>query len=341
MWVGAGFRPGSQADLAPAGPAAKVAANLEALRLLRALQRDGGAARPEQVRVLARWSGWGAVPQIFDDHEERFTAEREELRGLLNDAEWRAASRTTLNAHYTDVALAQVMWEAVADAAEAAGLSEPRVLEPGCGSGTFLGLAPTGSHLLGVELDPTTAAIAALVYPHAEVRAESFADTRAPAGSFDVVIGNVPFGKVALHDPVHNPGRHTLHNHFILKSLALTRPGGIVAVLSTHYTMDAVNPQVRREIAERADLVAAVRLPISAHQAAAGTQVITDLLVLRRRGAAERSGDSTAWETTVAVGGDTERAVPTPVTTVSTPARAAVGSPMANDRFRINWPSVG
>ena len=201
------------------------------------------------------------------------------------------------------------MWEAVAGAAEAAGLSGLRVLEPGCGSGTFLGLAPPGSRLLGVELDPTTAAIAAIVYPRAEVRAESFADTRAPAGSFDVVIGNVPFGKVALHDPVHNPGRHTLHNHFILKSLALTRPGGIVAVLSTHYTMDAVNPQVRREIAERADLVAAVRLPISAHQAAAGTQVITDLLVLRRRGPGEGPGDGTKWETTVAVGGDTERAV--------------------------------
>ena len=188
------------------------------------------------------------------------------------------------------------------------------MLEPGCGAGTFIGLAPAAvtakdSALFGVELDPTTAAIAQHLYPHADIRQESFADTRIPRAYLDLVIGNVPFGKVALHDPVHNAGGHCLHNHFIIKSLALTRPGGVVAVLTSHYTMDATNPAARREIAAMADLVAAVRLPMSAHQRAAGTQVITDVLVLRRRDPADGPGDGDGWASTVAIGGDADRQV--------------------------------
>ena len=223
------------------------------------------------------------MPAVFDERTDRFAGERAQLRDLLDDRQWRAAERTTLNAHYTDAALAQVMWDVVA--ASLPSQPPPRVLEPGCGAGTFIGLAPAfatgpGSRLIGVELDPTTAAIAKHLYPHADIRAESFADTRIPTASVDVVIGNVPFGKVALHDKAHNAGNHSLHNHFIIKSLALTRPGGVVAVLTSHWTMDAANPSARREIAAMADLVAAVRLPMSAHQKAAGTQVITDVLVL-------------------------------------------------------------
>jgi predicted RNA methylase len=177
------------------------------------------------------------------------------------------------------------------------------VLEPGCGAGTFIGLAPAAvtakdSALFGVELDPTTAAIAQHLYPHADIRQESFADTRIPRSYLDLVIGNVPFGKVQLHDPVHNAGNHSLHNHFIIKSLALTRPGGVVTVLTSHYTMDATNPAARREIAAMADLVAAIRLPMSAHEAA-GTQVITDVVVLRRRDA-DRPGETGGWASTVA-----------------------------------------
>jgi adenine-specific DNA methylase len=157
------------------------------------------------------------------------------------------------------------------------------VLEPGSGLGTFLGMAPEQARMTGVELDPVTAAISRALYPHAEVRGESFADTRLPEGSFDAAIGNVPFSDVTLHDPVHNPTRQSMHNHFILKSLRLTRPGGMVAVLTSQYTMDAQNPGARREMAMLADLVGAVRLPAGAHRRTAGTDVVTDLLILRRR----------------------------------------------------------
>ena len=258
--------------------------------------------------MLARWSGWGAVPKVFDEADHNFAGIRAELRELLDDQQWHAAAKTTLNAHYTDAAYARAIWDFVTRA----GLPDgARVLEPGCGAGTFLGLAPTAKNLnlIGVELDPTTAAIAGYLYPDAAVRAESFADTRIPDGAVDLVIGNVPFGKVQLHDKTHNRAGHSLHNHFIIKSLHLTRPCGVVAVLTSHYTMDAANPAARREIAELADLVTAVRLPISAHQKAAGTQVITDLLVLRRREPADGPADASQWESTVRIGGDEQRDV--------------------------------
>jgi len=157
------------------------------------------------------------------------------------------------------------------------------VLEPGAGAGTFIGMAPAGAQMVGVELDPTTAAIAAALYPDATIRAESFARTPYADGHFDATVGNVPFADVRLHDPRHNRANHSLHNHCILKALALTRPGGIVAVLTSRYSLDAQNPAVRREMNAVADLLGAVRLPTGAHRRAAGTQVITDLLVLRRR----------------------------------------------------------
>ena len=313
------FHPTTQDDLAPAGAAAKVTANVAALTLLRELQAADRPATVGEQQVLARWSGWGAVPTVFDERSERFADARGELKQLLDEREWRAASKTTLNAHYTDAAIAQTIWDVVTEAGFGADRDPVRVLEPGCGAGTFIGLAPAAvtakdSALFGVELDPTTAAIAKHLYPHADIRQESFADTRIPRSYLDLVIGNVPFGKVALHDPVHNGGNHSLHNHFIIKSLALTRPGGVVTVLTSHYTMDATNPAARREIAAMADLVAAVRLPMSAHTKAAGTQVITDVLVLRRRGPATGPGEadgwaSTGWMNTVSIGGDADRQV--------------------------------
>ena len=171
------------------------------------------------------------------------------------------------------------------------------MLEPGCGSGNFIAFAPGGAQVTGIELDPVTAGIAALLYPDAEIRAESFADSRDADGSYDLAIGNVPFGNMVLHDRRHNPAGHSIHNHFIVKALRLVRPGGLVAVLTSRYTMDARNPAARREIASLADLVGAIRLPGGAHQRAAGTGVVTDLLVLRRREPG-RQPDSTAWEKT-------------------------------------------
>ena len=234
---------------------------------------------------MARWSGWGAVPEVFDSANERFAGLRAELEALLGADGYAAASRNTLNAHYTDASLVAAIWEGLADL----GFEGGRVLEPGCGSGNFVGLAPESAQMIGVELDPTTAAVAGALYPDAQVLAESFAATRAPEGAFDAVVGNVPFGKVALHDPVHNPSGHSIHNHFIVKSLRLTRPGGMVVLLTSRYTLDARGPAARREIAELADLVGALRLPEGAHRRAAGTDVVTDLVVLRRRAPGEPS----------------------------------------------------
>ena len=267
-------------------------ANLLALRTLGLLRDEQRPATADEQRVLARWSSWGAVPEIFDEARDTFAREREQLRGLLDEDAYAAARRTTINAHYTDPAYVQQLWRAVGEL----GLQEGLVLEPGAGAGTVIGMAPPGVRMVGVELDPTTAQIARALYPDADIRAESFADTRLPA-TFDGAIGNVPFADVTLHDPRHNRGGHSIHNHFIIKSLALTRPGGVVALLTSHYTLDARNPAARREMNALADLLGAVRLPSGAHRRAAGTDVVTDLLVFRRR-EPDRAPTSTSWETT-------------------------------------------
>src|ERR1022692_2937326 len=285
------FRPRGQDDLAPSGAVSRVRANLAALAVLRTLRHDGRPATPPEQAVLARWSGWGAVPEVFDEGRGEFAWARAQLAGLLSAAELAAARRTTINAHYTDAALVKVIW----DAAVKLGFDGGRVLEPGCGSGNFVGFAPGGAQLTGIELDPVTAGIAAALYPQARIVAESFADTRDPDGFYDLVVGNVPFGQVVLHDRRHNAAGHSIHNFFAVKALRLTRPGGLVMVLTSRYTMDARNPAARREITSLADLVGAVRLPSGAHQRAAGTSVVTDLLILRHREPG-RQPDATAWE---------------------------------------------
>lgn len=242
--------------------------------------------------MLARWCSWGAIPDVFDDAKDGWAAARAELRALLSELEWDAAARTTINAHYTDPLIARQMWRTM----QALGFTGGSVLEPGSGAGTFIGLAPETTVMTGVELDPITASISAALYPHAAIRAESFADTRLPEGSFDAAIGNVPFGNVILHDPAHNVTRQSMHNHFILKALRLTRPGGLMVVLTSRLTLDAQNPGARREMNELADLVGAVRLPTGAHRRAAGSDVVTDLLIFRRR-EPERPPADRSWET--------------------------------------------
>jgi len=269
----------------------RVRANLAALTTLRSVQRDGRPATAGEQRAMARWSGWGAVPEVFDGSREEFGWARAQLAKLLTPQELAAAARSTLNAHYTDAALVQAMWAA----AGRLGFEGGQVLEPGSGSGNFIGFAPVSADVTGVELEPVTAAIAAALYPGATVITGSFGDVRLPEASFDLVIGNVPFGNFTLHDPRHNRSGHGIHNHFIIKSLRLTRPGGLVMVLTSRYTMDARNPAARREIADLADLAGALRLPGGAHQRAAGTSVVTDLLVLRRREPG-READATTWE---------------------------------------------
>ena len=297
------FVPATHDDLAPSGAKARFRANIAAIETARLLVEQERPATADEQQTLARWSSWGAVPDVFDESRQDWTTEREQLRSLLTPDEWDAAARTTINAHYTDPLIVRQMWRTMT----ALGFDGGRVLEPGSGLGTFLGMAPETARMTGVELDPVTAAISRALYPHAEVRTESFADTRLPEASFDAAIGNVPFSDVTLHDPVHNPTRLSMHNHLILKSLRLTRPGGMVAVLTSQYTMDAQNPGARREMAMLADLVGAIRLPAGAHRRTAGTDVVTDLLILHRREDGQPPADD-LWETVTPISLDGQRA---------------------------------
>lgn len=263
----------------PSGAKGRVEANIAVIDLLRRLEADGRPATPAEQEVLARWSGWGAVPDLFDVRRDTFTSQREYLKTVLTATQYRAAEASILNAHYTDPAIAAAMWTAVQEA----GFSGGRVLEPGCGAGTFMGLAPADAQMVGVENDPITAAVAAHLYPSAQVRLEGFESTRVPNNSFAAAVGNVPFGKFTVADPAHNPNGFSIHNAFLLKAVNLTAPGGYVVALSSHFTMDATSPRARQAIAARAELLGAVRLPTNAFQRVAGTSVITDVLVLRRR----------------------------------------------------------
>ncbi|MFK3984483.1 hypothetical protein ACI2K4_29430 [Micromonospora sp. NPDC050397] len=267
------------------------------MRMLRTVQAEQRPATEDEQRMLARWSGWGAVPAIFDpdrDEHSTYLWAREQLADLLDENEWRAARRTTLNAHYTDASIVKAVWEAV----QQLGFTGGEVLEPGSGSGNFIGFAPDGAQMVGVELDPTTAAISAALYPDARIFNESFADTRVSTGAFDLVIGDVPFGMVSLTDRRHNPGGHRIHDHFMIKSLHLLRPGGLMAVLTSHYSLDRTNPAARREIASLADLVGAVRLPSRALAKASGTNAVVDVLILRRREEGRPATRPHEWETT-------------------------------------------
>ncbi|QYX76137.1 UvrD-helicase domain-containing protein [Streptomyces akebiae] len=239
--------------------------------------------------MLQQWTGWGATPYLFDERKKfaaTFAAERAHLREVLSDDEYAKARASTLNAHYTDPAYARVVWQALQRFGVPAG-AKLRVLEPGVGAGRFLADAPTDAEIVGVEVDPITAAVARALYPDAQILTESFADTRPPEEDFDVVVGNVPFGKYKVRDSKYNPGRrHSIHNHFILKSLEFTRPGGIVVLITSRYTLDGTDQthqEARERMAALGDLLGAVRLPSGAHQEAAGTPVVTDMLVFRRR----------------------------------------------------------
>lgn len=310
------FRPASQDDLAPAGERAKAHANLAAVRTLKQVQAEERPATAEEQQILARWSGWGSVPDVFaarpqqDDpvfgpggereggyaaaaaRWEALADVRDPLRELLDDAEWRAAAASTLSAHYTPPEVTAALWQALADL----GFDGGEVLEPGSGAGVTFGTAPDSARLTGVEIDPTSAAISRLLAPGVTVLNESFADTIAPDGSFDAVVGNVPFARLTLFDPKHNKARHRIHNHFLVKSVALTRPGGVVALITSRHTMDAERDAARRELYESADLLGAVRLPNKAFARSAGTDVVTDILILRRRAEDETPGDA-GWVT--------------------------------------------
>lgn len=286
------FVPGTDL-LVPTTAKARFQANLAVLDLLETLESEHRYATAAEQLVLSSWSSWGAIPEVFDPSHEAWAKEREELRQRLNAQEWDAARVTTLNAHYTEPKIAKAMWTAL----EGAGFVDGVVIEPGCGAGTFIGQAPPTATMLGVELDPVTARIASHLYPEAIVHGYGYEKLMMPEGVASAAIGNVPFGNFRVHDPRHNSAKLNIHNHFIAKSLRMVAPGGYVAMITSSYTMDASTSTARREIAKYGDLVSAVRLPSGAFKEVAGTDVLTDVLVFRRREANAKVDESRidAW----------------------------------------------
>lgn len=273
--------PGSEPRYVPAagGSRRSLVGGVAAVTALQRILQDGREPTTNELAELRQFPGWGALPELFDPKNDKYEVEREALNEVWGDAEWRAARRTVLNAHYTNPEYVDAMWQALGQLGVPA---SGQVLEPGCGSGNFIDAAPAATTMTGVELDPTTAKIAQFTHPDATILNESFADTLLSGDGFDAVIGNVPFAQTVLHDPAYNQAGLSLHNHFIAKSLRMTKPGGVVAVMSSRWTMDARSERARREIAKYGELLGAVRMPAGAHGETAGTDAVIDVLVFRR-----------------------------------------------------------
>lgn len=260
----------------------KARANLEAIELLKTIEQEDRPATPEEQSRLVRYVGWGGLKQVFDPYRGEYRTEAERLQGMLTDEEWNSASASVLNAHYTSKTVISAMWSAL----ERFGLTGGRVLEPSAGVGHFIGLMPEklagNSRWTAVELDSITGKIAKLLYPEESVHVRGFEATPMPDNSFDLAISNVPFGDYRVHDPRYNKLRFNIHNYFFAKTLDKVRPGGIVAFITSHYTLDAEDPRARQYIAERTQLLGTIRLPKTAFEKNANTSVTTDILFLRK-----------------------------------------------------------
>ena len=268
-------------NLGAGGAKAKYQANINAIRLLKHLEAEGLQASPEQQEVLSRYVGWGGLPDAFDESKQNWAAEFRELRELLTPEEYTAARASTLNAHYTSPTVIQAIYEAVGNM----GFQTGNILEPSMGVGNFFGMLPEnmrGSRLYGVELDSITGRIAQQLYPKANIAIAGF-ETTDRRDFFDLAVGNVPFGQYKVNDPAYNKLGFNIHNYFFAKALDQVRPGGVVAFVTSRYTMDSQNPSVRKHLAQRADLLGAIRLPNTAFKANAGTEVVSDILFLQRR----------------------------------------------------------
>ncbi|MCF4006141.1 DEAD/DEAH box helicase family protein [Corynebacterium uropygiale] len=263
----------------PATPRERVQANIDAIEVLRTLQREDRFATPEEQVILAGYTSWGAASQVFDRGNTSMADLRSKLESIVDQREYAALAETTLTAFFTPDEVIAPVWEAV----QTAGYTGGPVLEPGCGTGNFIGAAPNSAEVVGIEVDPIASQIAHYLYPEAQIVTEKFEKTRLDYDSFSLAIGNVPFGNFRLHDPEHNPNNHTIHNHFIVKALNAVRPGGYVAVVTSSSTSDAQKSLARKDMIDRADLVSATRLPVSTFENNAGTTVSADLLIFRVR----------------------------------------------------------
>ena len=267
--------------LGEGGPKAKYQANVAAIKLLKYLEETTGQATPEQQEVLSRYVGWGGVADAFDPDKPAWAAEYAELKELLTPEEYAAARASTLNAHYTSPTVIRAVYEAV----EQMGFRTGNILEPSMGVGNFFGLLPesmAGSRLYGVELDSISGRIAKQLYPKADITVAGF-ETTDRRDFYDLAIGNVPFGQYQVNDKAYNKLGFNIHNYFFAKALDQVRPGGVVAFVTSRYTMDAKDSTVRRYLAQRAELLGAIRLPNNAFRANAGTDVVSDILFLQKR----------------------------------------------------------
>ena len=268
-------------ELGVGGSKAKYQANINVIKLLKTLEEDGLQALPEQQEVLSRYVGWGGLADAFDETKDNWKNEYAELKSLLTPEEYAAARASTLNAHYTSPTVIKAMYEAI----ENMGFRTGNVLEPSMGIGNFFGLLPDNlseSRLYAVELDSITGRIAKQLYPKADITVAGF-ETTDRRDFFDLAIGNVPFGNYKVNDRDYNKLGFSIHNYFFAKALDQIRTGGVIAFITSHYTMDSKDTSVRKYLAERAELLGAIRLPNNAFKVNAGTEVTTDIIFLQKR----------------------------------------------------------
>ena len=268
-------------ELGFGGAKAKFRANMAAINLLKELEFEGAQATPEQQEILSRYVGWGGLADAFDENKPNWAAEFAELYAALFPEEYAAARASTLNAHYTSPTVIKAIYEAVGSM----GFQTGNILEPAMGVGNFFGLLPQemqGSRLYGVELDSITGRIAKQLYPKADITVAGF-ETTDRRDFFDLAIGNVPFGQYQVSDRAYNKLGFSIHDYFFAKTLDQVRPGGVIAFVTSRYTMDKQSPEVRKYIAQRAELLGAIRLPNNAFKANAGTEVVSDIIFLQKR----------------------------------------------------------
>ena len=268
-------------DLGVGGPKQKFARNIEAIRTLFKLEEEHRGATAEEQQVLSQYVGWGGLADAFDPSKDSWAKEYAELKGLLSEDEYAAARSSTLNAHYTSPTVIRGIYDAV----ERMGFQSGNILEPSMGVGNFFGMLPgnmADSRLYGVELDSITGRIAKKLYPQADITVAGF-ETTDRRDFYDLAVGNVPFGNYKVNDKAYNKLNFSIHNYFFAKAIDQVRPGGIVAFVTSRYTMDSKDSTARKHMAERADLLGAIRLPNNAFKANAGTDVVSDIIFLQKR----------------------------------------------------------
>ena len=267
--------------LGEGGAKQKYARNIEAIRTLFKLEQEHRGATAEEQQVLSRYVGWGGLSDAFDPGKDSWAKEYAELKGLLSEDEYAAARSSTLNAHYTSPTVIRSIYDAV----ERMGFRSGNILEPSMGVGNFFGMLPDSmadSRLYGVELDSITGRIAKKLYPQADITVAGF-ETTDRRDFYDLAVGNVPFGQYKVNDKVYNKLGFSIHNYFFAKAIDQVRPGGVVAFVTSRYTMDSKDSTARKHMAERADLLGAIRLPNNAFKANAGTEVVSDIIFLQKR----------------------------------------------------------